>query len=332
VALPSNTSPAALAGAPFERADAQPYTGASLASRLPAPGWRTRFAPAPTGYLHLGHVVNAVFVWGIARAFGGRVLLRLEDHDVSRCRPEYEAALLDDLDWLGFVPDESPTRCFRAGTTPHRQSNNAPAYERALAQLDAAGLVYPCTCSRRDILAVTGPVDPGVEPRYPGTCRGAHHARDFTVARRVRLDDTVVHFHDLRLGVQQQQPSAQCGDVLVRDRHGQWTYQFAVVVDDLAQGIDVIIRGEDLLASAGRQLLLAAALGRAAPPQLLHHPLLTHSDGRKLSKSAGDTGVRELRAAGWRADALIGEAAYRAGLLASPRAVAAHEVAALFLR
>lgn len=311
-------------------ATARPLTGASLGSRLPAPGWRTRFAPAPTGYLHLGHLVNAVFVWGIARAFGGRVLLRLEDHDRSRCRPEYEAAMLEDLDWLGFVPDEAPTAEFRAGATPRRQSDNGRAYERALARLDAAGLVYPCTCSRRDILTATGPVPAGSEARYPGTCRDAHHAASRTTARRVRLPDDVVLFDDVLLGPQRQVPASECGDVLVRDRAGHWTYQFAVVVDDLDQGIDVVIRGEDLRLSTGRQVLLAGLLGRTAPPRFLHHPLLMHPDGRKLSKAAADTGLREMRAAGANAAALIGEAAHRAGVLAAPRALAAGDVAELF--
>ncbi|HMS02233.1 MAG TPA: glutamate--tRNA ligase family protein [Gemmatimonadaceae bacterium] len=305
-------------------------TGASLGSRLPAPGWRTRFAPAPTGYLHLGHLVNAIHVWGIARAFGGRVLLRLEDHDRSRCRPEYEQALLDDLDWFGFVPDEAPTSAFRAGPTPHRQSDNTAAYERALDALSQRGVVYPCVCSRRDILQVTGPVPAGVEARYPGTCRVAPASPSLTHARRVALPERIVHFDDLRLGAQTQHPSRECGDVLVRDRDGNWTYQFAVVVDDRDQGIDVVIRGEDLLASTGRQLLLAELLGRASPPRFLHHPLLVHTDGRKLSKAAADTGLRALRAAGASAASLIGLAAHRAGLLEAPRPLSAGDVATLF--
>jgi glutamyl-tRNA synthetase/glutamyl-Q tRNA(Asp) synthetase len=305
-------------------------TGALLGSRVPAPGWRTRFAPAPTGYLHLGHLVNAIHVWGIARAFGGRVLLRLEDHDRTRCKPEFEAALLEDLEWLGFVPDEAPVSEFRAGPTPHRQSDNARAYERALERLASLGRTYPCSCSRRDVLAVAGPVAPGEEPCYPGTCRSARRDPSLTRARRVRLDDVPVVFDDARLGLQRQHPARECGDVLVRDRFGHWTYQFAVVVDDLDQGVDVIIRGEDLLASTGRQLLMAELLGRARPPRVLHHPLLVHPDGRKLSKAAGDTAVRELRARGASAEALLGEAAHRAGLLSVPRRISPDDVPSLF--
>jgi glutamyl-Q tRNA(Asp) synthetase len=307
-------------------------SGALLGGRLPASGWRTRFAPAPTGYLHLGHLVNAIHVWGIARAFGGTVRLRLEDHDLTRCKPEYEAALLEDLEWLGFVPDEATVREFRSGPTPHRQSDNGAAYARALARLHAAGLVYPCTCSRRDVLRVVGDVPPGDEPCYPGTCRTTPRAAESTRARRVQLSDDEVRFDDLRLGLQQQVPATQSGDVLVRDRFGHWTYQFAVVVDDLDQAVDVVIRGEDLLSSTGRQVLIGRALGRATPPQYLHHPLLLHADGRKLSKAASDTSLRELRAAGATAESLIGEAAARSGLQADARPISAAEVAALFAR
>ena len=303
---------------------------APLASRFPAPRWRTRFAPAPTGYLHLGHVVNAVYVWGVARAFGGQVVLRIEDHDRTRCRPEYERALLDDLEWLGFEPDVGSIAAFRSGATPFRQADNSAAYLRALQQLDEAGRVYPCVCSRRDVMAIVGESPPGEETCYPGSCRARALAPEETRARRVRLDDRTVSFHDLQLGAHTQHPARQCGDLLVRDRFGHWTYQFAVTVDDRDQGIDVVIRGEDLLRSTGRQLLVAEMLGRESPPLLLHHPLVTDATGRKLSKSSNDTAVQELRRAGITASALIGEAAFRVGLQREPAPLAASAVHTLF--
>lgn len=310
---------------------------ASLAARLPAAGWRTRFAPAPTGWLHLGHVVNALHVWGIARAYGGRVLLRIEDHDRGRCRPEYEQGLLDDLDWLGFVPDVFDTASFRADTTTHaaRQSNQDARCATALDALHARALVYPCRCSRRDIAAHAlaagrdGSAD-GDELWYPGTCRDARVSVNETPARRVRLDDAAVQFTDLRLGAMTQRPAQQCGDVLLRDRAGNWTYQFAVVVDDMAHDIDVIIRGEDLLASTGRQWQLATHLGRSTMPQVLHHTLLVHADGSKLSKARHDTGIRELRAAGVTAEHLLGEAAARAELIPHVRPLPTDAIAELF--
>ncbi len=303
-----------------------------------SPGFTTRFAPAPTGYLHLGHAANAVWVWGIARAFGGRVLLRVEDHDRGRCRPEYEAALLDDLDWLGLVPDGAGTATFRAGPTAQRQSDNTASYEARLGALEANGLAYPCDCSRAGIARAASGMDPdratpdGAELRYPGTCRTRALDPSLTPSRRVFMNaGHAERFDDLRLGPQSQDPDLQCGDVLARDRHGNWTYQFAVVVDDLEQGVDLIIRGEDLLASTGRQLRLAHLLGRSTPPRFLHHPLLRTTDGRKLSKSAHDTGLRELRAAGHTRDELLGLAAHLSGLVDSPRALSPDALADLFL-
>lgn len=309
------------------------------ALRALAPGFTTRFAPAPTGWLHLGHAVNAVWVWGIARAFGGRVLLRIEDHDRGRCRPAYERGILDDLDWLGLEPDGHGPDAFRAGPLPQRQSDNGARYAHHLARLEADGLVYPCTCSRRDVARAVGidgaggaddPID-GRELRYPGTCRTAGRAPDSTVARRVVMHaGTTEAFDDLRLGHREQDPDLQCGDLLARDRAGNWTYQFAVVVDDVEQGVDLIIRGEDLLASTGRQLRLARLIGRDAPPRFLHHPLLRHPDGSKLSKSAGDTGLRELREAGRTRAEVLGLAAHLSGLQPTPAPVGPAALAGLF--
>lgn len=250
----------------------------------------TRFAPAPTGYLHLGHVLNAIYVWGTARASGpdARVLLRIEDHDRVRSRPEFEEALLEDLAWLGFVADGDVTR----------QSERGPAYERALDDLRRRGLTYVCECSRLEIGA----------GRYPGTCCDKNLASSPGRGIRVRLDPRVERFNDLRLGPQAQQPAEQCGDVLVSDRQGNWTYQFAVVVDDWLQEVNLVIRGEDLLDSTGRQIQLARLLGREHPPAFLHHELLMRTAIQKLSKSAGDTGVRDLRAHGWSAEAVIDRA------------------------
>lgn len=323
--------------------------------QLPA-GFTTRFAPAPTGHLHIGHVVNAVWVWGLARARGGRVLLRIEDHDRGRCREEYEQSILDDLDWLGLVPDGAGTSAFRVGTNPQRQSDSTARYAARLEELEARGLAYPCVCSRADITradisrAGTSHTDTahadsahagsgadltnaleGRELRYPGTCRTRAIAADATPARRILMNaGSPELFDDLRLGPQVQDPDMQCGDVLARDRHGNFTYQFAVVVDDLEQGVDVVVRGEDLLNSTGRQLRLARLLGRTASIQFLHHPLILHPDGRKLSKSASDTGVRELRAAGVSAAELLGRAAALGGLPHDGTPIAASDLSRLF--
>ena len=257
----------------------------------------TRFAPAPTGYLHLGHALNAKLVWQYARAVGGRVLLRIEDHDRERCRPEYEAAILDDLDWLGFAADVFPTSAFRHGQCESRQSDRLAIYAAAAADLASRGLIYGCTCTRQEIAAAASSRR-GEEPRYQGTCRDRGIAPEHGVTWRLRLDTGSESFEDLIRGPQRQEPLAQCGDVAIRDRLGNWTYQFVVSVDDFVQDIDLVVRGRDLLASTGRQIQIARLLGRETPAIFAHHDLIMKSPTRKLSKSDGDTGIRDLRAAG----------------------------------
>ncbi len=306
-----------------------PIDVAALAESLPGRPL-TRFAPSPTGYLHLGHVVNAVYVWGLAQALHGRVMFRLEDHDRGRCRPEYERALLDDLDWLGLEPDVGPTAELRRGSSPHRQSDCGPVYQQALDRLAAAGVVFACGCSRRELDAeVGGAVNR--ETRYPGRCRERGLAFGPGRGVRLRLEAGEERFLDARLGERCQVPSAQCGDLLLRDRLGQWTYQFAVTVDDLRHRVDLVVRGEDVVESTGRQLRLARMLGRDGGPVFFHHPLVFGSDGAKLSKSAGDAGIRELRAAGVTAAAVLGRAACVGGLLDHPRPLAVADLAGLFL-
>ena len=248
----------------------------------------TRFAPAPTGYLHLGHVVNALHVWGAAQAAGGRVILRIEDHDRQRSRPEYEAALLEDLAWLGFEADGPLVR----------QSERDPVYRAALKSLIDEGLVYGCSCTRAQL----------VDGRYPNTCRDRGIPLTDEVGWRVAMPPGVETFTDRWLGPQQQDPAGQCGDLLIRDRHGNWTYQFAATVDDYVQGITDVIRGRDLLDSTGRQIRLARLLGRTEPPRFAHHELVMKNATEKLSKSDGDTGVRDLRAAGWTASRALDRA------------------------
>jgi glutamyl-Q tRNA(Asp) synthetase len=268
----------------------------------------TRFAPAPTGWLHLGHVLNAHYVWSTARRLGCRVLLRVEDHDRERCRLEYEADILDDLDWLGLVPDIYPTDCFRRGPCEGRQSDRGEVYRSAVAQLADKGFVYACDCSRKTL----GQSAIGARERpYPGTCRDRHLPLTDGYGWRVRMDDTVEEFDDLLAGQQAQKPSEQCGDVLIRDRLGNWTYQFAATVDDTRQGIDLVIRGADLLDSTGRQIQLARLLGRDEPPIYMHHPLIMKTLDQKLSKSDRDTGIRRLREMGWTPDEVFAEALKR---------------------
>jgi glutamyl-Q tRNA(Asp) synthetase len=282
-------------------------------------GLRTRFAPAPTGYLHLGHVANAAVVWRVARATGGSVILRIEDHDRQRCRPEFEAALLDDLEALGFEPDEPTIDSLRAGTpSGYRQSDNGPTYQAAVDALDADGLVYACDCTRStfaDWASAHG-------RRWFGSgCPGGCAARSLDRDRdgltwRVALGEGPEAWTDLVLGLQTGEPSVR-GDLPIRDRHGDWTYAICVVIDDLRHGIDMVIRGEDLLDATPAQIRLGRLVGRETPPRFLHHPLIRRPDGRKLSKADGATGIRELLASGASADDVRARAAAAIGLPAT---------------
>lgn len=291
----------------------------------------TRFAPSPTGYLHLGHLVNALYVWGIAGALGGQVILRLEDHDRQRCRSEYESALLDDLEWLGLVPDLGALAEFRAGPSQFRQSDSTRAYMDALAQLQAQGLVYACDCSRKEVQA-RAPQEPGGELRYDGFCRDRGLAWDADCGLRLRLAEQEVAFFDHLEGPQVQVPAQQCGDVLLRDRHGQWTYQFAVVVDDIRHGVNLIVRGMDIMSSSGRQLQMAGLLGHSGATVRLHHGLLVDAQGRKLSKRDFTADIHSLHLAGADPAELLGEAAYRAGLIEAQRKIDVQDIKGLFLR
>jgi glutamyl-Q tRNA(Asp) synthetase len=266
---------------------------------VPRGGW-TRFAPAPTGYLHLGHVANAIWVWGVARAVGARVVLRVDDHDRVRSRPEYDAALIEDLAWLGFAADRGPTR----------HSDSEAPYREAVETLRAQGLVYGCDCTRSTIAArAAASGRPWTGPGCPGGCRG----RDLDgPVLRVALGGGRETWMDAVYGPCAGEVAAS-GDLAILDRDGNWTYGFTVVVDDLHEGIDLVIRGRDLLHATATQIRLGRLLGRAAPPTFLHHPLILRPDGRKLSKSSGDTGVRELRAAGRSAEEVIAAAAAASG-------------------
>jgi glutamyl-Q tRNA(Asp) synthetase len=287
----------------------------------------SRFAPAPTGFLHLGHIVNALHVWGITRAAGGRVLLRIEDHDRQRSRDTFERAILDDLDWLGFIPDDPSTDDFRSGPCRGRQRDRQDVYESALARLRDSGALYACACTRKQLRATSGGNGTGREElRYSGRC--AARQLEWTPDRgiRVRLPNTLEEFVDLRHGPQIQRPAQQCGDMLIRDRDGNWTYQFAVTVDDMVQGVNLVIRGDDLLPSTGRQVLLARMLGRLAPTAFLHHGLIMKSAAQKLSKADRDTSIRDMRAAGASVEQVIGRtmraAAFSSADSAMPREMA----------
>jgi glutamyl/glutaminyl-tRNA synthetase len=278
----------------------------TVAARHPALGRGavTRFAPSPTGELHLGHVLHAAWVWGVAEAAGAQVIVRMEDHDRMRCTPAFERSILEDLAWLGFSTPHHSLASLATSPSAYRQRDTPARYQAAFDALGDRGLLYGCTCTR----AMLPPPGPDGERHYPGTCRDEPIDRPGRHVVRVKLPDLVTTTTDLRLGVLYQHPFREHGDPVIRDADGQWTYQFSVVVDDLHHGVNLIVRGEDLVASCGRQWLLGELLGRTAPAVTVHHPLLYAGDGRKLSKRDQSETVRAMRERGMRAEEVFSRA------------------------
>jgi glutamyl-tRNA synthetase/glutamyl-Q tRNA(Asp) synthetase len=280
--------------------------------------------------LHLGHLVNALYTWGIARATGGRVILRIEDHDRQRSRSEHETALLVDLARLGLAPDEPPIDAFRAGSTPFRQSDSTDAYSTALDHLRTAGLAYACDCTRSTFAAYEAKQGrPWRGIGCPGGCRTRELPESGDVGIRVAVGAGSESWVDLLVGPTADEPAAT-GDLLVRDRLGNWTYGFCVVVDDLRHGVDLVIRGRDLLDATAVQLRLARLLGRESPPRFLHHPLVRRVSGQKLSKAEGDTAVRAFLDAGRNPAELFGLAARLGGLRPDDAPIEASALGSLF--
>jgi glutamyl-Q tRNA(Asp) synthetase len=241
-----------------------------------------RFAPSPTGPLHAGSLVAALASWLDARAHGGRWLVRIEDVDTPRCQPGAAQALIAQLAACGLVGDEQPLW----------QSTQHSHYAAALQTLIHSGLAYACGCSRKDIdtaWALLGVVHPpGTETPYPGTCRRGLAGK---VARAWRFRaEGIVHWQDRRLGAQQQDVAQAVGDFVLKRADGLWAYQLAVVVDDAAQSITHVVRGEDLADNTARQILLQRALSLPTP-HYLHTPLVLAADGHKLSKQNGATAL-----------------------------------------
>lgn len=280
-------------------------SGLRGADEVPVPrpgvaGWITRFAPSPTGYLHLGHAYSALFAWEAARLFGGKVLLRIEDIDQQRCRPEFEKATLEDLAWLGLDWDGQPVR----------QSDRLSVYAQAIEELHRQGLAYRCFCSRKRIQdevaeSDRAPHGPSGEPIYPGTCRdlSARYA-DARVARGEafcwRLDvgkaqarTGALSWHDHRAGTMRAQPEL-LGDVVIGRRDVPTSYHLAVTVDDHLQGVTLITRGEDLFHATHVHRLIQALLGLRTPVYY-HHNLLADSQGQRMSKRNRAVTLRHLR-------------------------------------
>ncbi len=275
----------------------------------------TRLAPSPTGALHLGNARSFLVNWALAKQHGWRIVLRIEDLDGPRIKDHADTLAIDLLGWLGMDWDDGP----------YYQANDLAPYHAALCRLMEQGLIYPCTCSRKDIQdAQSAPHDDGHELRYPGTCRPtpdddkasdcAELLKDSRQAWRLIVPDDEVRFVDRLHGPQSVDVHGQVGDFIVASKAGLPAYQLAVVIDDARQGVTRVVRGDDLLRSTGRQLLLYRLLGLEPVPQYTHLPLVLGHDGRRLAKRHGDTRLDHYRERGVPAKRIIGLLAYWSGV------------------
>ena len=283
---------------------------------------RGRFAPSPSGRMHLGNVFSALLAWLSAKSKGGEVVLRIEDLDPARSRAEYAEAIMDDLRWLGLEWDR------RA----EDQSRRGDAYRAALEKLDGLGLLYPCYCSRDQLHAAAAPHASDGRVIYAGTCRNLTPAQRAmkppTRCLRARVPDRTICFVDGLQGPQAMALQQAWGDFIVRRADGVAAYQLAVVVDDAACGVTEVVRGRDLLSSTPVQLWLYETLG-LEPPAFCHVPMLLAPDGRRLSKRDRALDLGQLRKA-WPPERIVGLLAWRCGLIDRWEDVSPRELAADF--
>lgn len=286
-----------------------------------------RLAPSPTGAQHVGNARTYLLAWLSLRSRGGRVILRMEDIDSPRIKPGADQQAVDDLRWLGLDWDEGPD--VGGLHAPYVQTQRVALYQAALEELKQRELVYPCTCTRSDVAAAASAPHVGQEgPLYPGTCAGrragdAEQLGDRAFAWRFRTHDRQRDFIDAVAGPQSCNVAKELGDFVVYKSDGSPAYQLAVVVDDHAMGVNEVLRGDDLLPSAFRQLELYDAIDWAAP-SFAHVPLVVGPDGRRLAKRHGDTRIATLRSAGITPEKLVGFLAWSSGLCptAEPRCAA----------
>lgn len=274
-----------------------------------------RFAPSPSGRIHLGNILCCMLAWLSARQKDGRVILRIEDLDTARCPRRYADQMEEDLRWLGLDWDEGPTAGGPDG--PYYQSQRTALYQAALEKLEAQGLVYPCFCTRAELHAASAPHREDGQVVYAGTCRRltpeetAAKMERRNPALRLAVPDETWSFVDGHMGPYSENLARDCGDFLLRRSDGMFAYQLAVVVDDAAMGVTEVVRGADLLDSTPRQLYLYRLLG-LEPPAFFHFPLLLAPDGRRLSKRDADAGLDTLRGRMTAAE-VLGKLAYLGG-------------------
>ena len=279
-----------------------------------------RFAPSPTGIMHLGNVMCALLSWLSAKSKGGTWVLRIEDLDPDRSRRHFADRLMRDLEWLGLTWDEGP----------YFQSERHERYAAALERLCKMNLVYPCFCTRADIMATQAPHESDGRIVYAGTCRARTYNKEDMerAALRLKVPDREITFTDGHYGPQRVNLSRHCGDFIIRRKDGAWAYQLAVVVDDAEMGITEVVRGSDLLLSSPQQIYLAELLGYPLP-SFIHLPLLCNAQGQRLSKRDKSLDMEALRA-NFTAEEIIGRLAFLTGLKPDVAPCTAEQLLPLF--
>ncbi len=284
-----------------------------------------RFAPTPSGRMHLGNVFSALMAWASVRSQNGSLILRVEDLDIRAHNPQYTSLLLDDLQWLGLTWDKGP----------YYQSRRTELYQEALLDLRQQGLLYPCFCSRADLHAAQAPHASDGTYVYAGTCRNLSQSERKELsshkipATRIHVPNKIYAFEDKVYGSTSQNLAESCGDFIVQRADGVFAYQLAVVVDDADMGITEVVRGSDLLSSTPRQLYLQDVLG-LSHPTYAHLPLLVAPDGRRLSKRNHDLDLGVLRSQGKTPEEILGFLAYCVGLAEENEPLSAVQIANRF--
>ena len=284
-----------------------------------------RFAPTPSGRMHLGNVFSALMAWASVRSQNGSLILRVEDLDIRAHNPQYTSLLLDDLQWLGLTWDKGP----------YYQSRRTELYQEALLDLRQQGLLYPCFCSRADLHAAQAPHASDGTYVYAGTCRNLSQSERKELsshkipATRIHVPNKIYAFEDKVYGSTSQNLAESCGDFIVQRADGVFAYQLAVVVDDADMGITEVVRGSDLLSSTPRQLYLQDVLG-LSHPTYAHLPLLVAPDGRRLSKRNHDLDLGVLRSQGKTPEEILGFLAYCVGLTKENEPLSAVQIANRF--
>jgi glutamyl-tRNA synthetase len=296
---------------------------------------RGRYAPSPTGVLHMGNIRTALLAWLFARCAAGQFVLRIEDLDRPRVRQGATQQIFDDLRWLGLDWDEGPD--VGGPYAPYTQSERIEIYEQYLLHLQDAGLIYPCYCSRAEIAQVASAPQGSEGPVYPGTCRHLtetqrrrYEAQNRRPSLRFRVDDErIVTFTDLLAGPCTQHVQRAVGDFIVKRSDGVFAYQFSVVIDDALMQINQVVRGRDLLSSTARQILLFEALGFPLPT-FAHVPLVRDEHGHRLAKRLQSEGLAPLQVQGLTPEQILGKLAASCGLIEQNVLCSPNELAQIF--